>query len=145
VTILQRMPIKAEIEGSGRLSPGTMGYLCALTREAYFDYVHQKLAEAEAKGATRASIAARMGKSPSRLSKILGAPGNWTLDTITELLAAIAKERVVAESTPILVDMQTNSSPDALLADCLGGPTLYKIDITTPLSNAPPKAIYAQA
>lgn len=136
--------MRSEIEGSEPLSPGTLGYFCALTRDAYFDYVHEKLAEAEVAGVKRADIAARIRKSPSRLSKILAAPGNWTLDTITELLVAIAKERVVAASAPILAAKITNSFPEAILTDCLEEQSnLYKI-VRMPIEAAPAPSNIAQ-
>ena len=129
----QKTPVKSEIEGDGRLSAGTLGYLCARNRDAWFDYVHQKLAAAEARGVKRSDIAARLGKSPSRLSKLLAAPGNWTLDTVTELLVAIDREEAVPSSASLLRPKPRNSSSEAILADHCSKQATYKVEIDADL------------
>jgi transcriptional regulator with XRE-family HTH domain len=40
-------------------------------------------------GMTRTELANRMGRSLSRVSKWLSAPGNWELDTVSDFLLAI--------------------------------------------------------
>jgi hypothetical protein len=77
-----------------------------------FDYVHQKLREAEGVGLTRKELANRIGKTPSRLSHILGSPGNWTLDTVSELLIGIASEEIVPQSRKLLGRPPSNFSSE---------------------------------
>jgi hypothetical protein len=38
---------------------------------------------------TKAKLGRRLGKAPARISRLLGRPGNWTLDTISELLVGM--------------------------------------------------------
>jgi len=52
-----------------------------------FNLVH---AELEKSGLTKAELADRTGKGADRIAHLLGAPGNWTLDTISSLLYAIS-------------------------------------------------------
>jgi len=52
-----------------------------------FNVVH---AELEKSGLTKAELADRTGKGADRIAHLLGAPGNWTLDTISSLLFAIS-------------------------------------------------------
>jgi hypothetical protein len=40
-------------------------------------------------GISRATLARRLGKRPEQVSRLLGGPGNWTLDTVSDLLFAI--------------------------------------------------------
>lgn len=84
------------------LPSGVLAYISARNRGHFFDYVHTKLREAEGRGLTRKVLANRIGKSPTRLSHILGSPGNWTLDTVSILLLGIAAEEVVPNSRPVL-------------------------------------------
>lgn len=39
---------------------------------------------------TQRNLADRIGKTPDVVSRLLGAPGNWTLDTLSDLLIAMA-------------------------------------------------------
>ena len=40
-------------------------------------------------GITRAQLARRSGKRPEQVTRMLGSPGNWTLETLTGLLLAM--------------------------------------------------------
>lgn len=40
-------------------------------------------------GITQAELARRLGKKPELISRKIGSPGNWTLDSVSELLFAI--------------------------------------------------------
>ena len=39
---------------------------------------------------TQRNLADRIGKTPDVVNRLLGAPGNWTLDTLSDLLIAMA-------------------------------------------------------
>ena len=129
MTTSTKTPIQSEIEGAGPLSPSALGYLCANTRQSYFSYIHQKLSEAEDSGLRRKDIARRLNKSPGRLSHLLGAPGNWTLDTIAELLVAISREEFIPDSLPILRDRNHNCTNENILEHNLHN--LGKVSINT--------------
>jgi transcriptional regulator with XRE-family HTH domain len=49
-------------------------------------------AACEKEGLTRRELAERIGKDQGQLSRLLSGPGNWTLDTISNLLYAIRAE-----------------------------------------------------
>lgn len=98
---------------SERLPAGILAYLSARNRGAVFDYVHQKLREAEGHGMTRKELANRIRKSPTRLSHILGSPGNWTIDTVSELLIGIAGEELVPTSRKLLEQPRRNFDSEA--------------------------------
>lgn len=56
------------------------------TKLKLFSLVHQRLRES---GITQKQLANRLGKGADRVCRLLGAPGNWTLETISDLLFAI--------------------------------------------------------
>jgi hypothetical protein len=102
VTISQTDALTSELHGDGPLSPGTRAFLGARTRNAFFSFVHDRLRDAKANGLTQAKLAERIGKDPGRLSKTLSSPGNWTIDTIAELLFGISKTEIVPTDRPLL-------------------------------------------
>ncbi|AGB73743.1 hypothetical protein RHSP_79501 [Rhizobium freirei PRF 81] len=76
----------AEPSSDDRISDRTLGYVTQTARDDVFDMVANACVEA---GITRANIARRLGKDPAQVSRLLNTPGNWTIDTIAELLFAI--------------------------------------------------------
>jgi hypothetical protein len=48
------------------------------------------LREFKRSGLTQADLARRLGLGTDRICRLLGAPGNWTLDTASDLLFAIS-------------------------------------------------------
>ncbi len=102
-TTSQKTPLLSELANSDQLSVGALAYLCERTRNQYYNFVMEKFVEAsEKKGLTKSKLARRIHKSPDRVSHILGAPGNWTLDTIAELLAGISTEELRPASVSLL-------------------------------------------
>ncbi len=142
MTISATTSLRSEIEGDEPLSAGVLGYLCARNRDAHFDFIHRKLADAESRGVKRSEIASRIGKSPTRLSHLLGAPGNWTLDTIAELLVAICREEPVPASQLLLREKLTNRSATSTLEECLDEPAVYKWSVREGASLPSPKVEY---
>jgi len=67
--------------------PATLEYMRTRNRMRLFDLVHKELKRS---GITRAQLSRRMGRGLDRISHLLGAPGNWTLDTASDLLFAIS-------------------------------------------------------
>lgn len=73
-------------EGRAKISANTLAYIQTRTRLDLFTLVSS---EFEKSNLSQSDLAARLGKGTDRICKILGAPGNWTLDTVSELLFAI--------------------------------------------------------
>lgn len=82
----QTMSFLAKPVGDDRISERALGYVTEAAREDAFDLVVSACVEA---GVQRAAIARRLGKDPAQVTRLLNAPGNWTVDTISELLFAI--------------------------------------------------------
>jgi hypothetical protein len=51
---------------------------------------------------TQAELARRIGKRPEVVNRMLGSPGNWRIDTISDLLVGIAAEELDPKSVSLL-------------------------------------------
>jgi hypothetical protein len=72
--------------GDTQIPSRSFVYLQTRTKHKLFSLVHEKL---RSSGITQAQLAKRLGKGTDRVCRLLGAPGNWTLETISDLLFAI--------------------------------------------------------
>lgn len=115
MTTSQNDALLSELNGNARLSVGTRAFLGARARNAVFTFIHNKLREAKAQGLTQAQLAERLGKDPGRLSNTLSSPGNWTIDTIAELLFGISKSELVLSDQPLLGRRAGNARATDLL------------------------------
>lgn len=77
----------SEPVGSDPVPPPTLEYMRTRNRMRLFDLIHKEFSRS---GITRTQLAKRMGRGLDRVSHLLGAPGNWTLDTASDLLFAIS-------------------------------------------------------
>ena len=86
----------------GVIPPETLAYLTARTKNRTYDYILRKfLDKAKSDGLTKAELARRLGKRPEVINRLLGAPGNWGLETVAELLAGIAEEELEPNSSSL--------------------------------------------
>ena len=82
----------SEVLNGGRIPLGTLSYFRERFRDRLYDLVLDEFFKQEEKtGLTRADVARRIGRRPEQITRWFGAPGNWTLETVSDLLLAIAK------------------------------------------------------
>lgn len=81
------MSFEFEIKSASPLSVGMLAYFRERQRNRIYELVLREFIKS---GMTRTELAHRMGRSLSRVSKWLSAPGNWELDTVSDFLLAIA-------------------------------------------------------
>ena len=93
------------------LTKAEKAYVRTETRLAIAGAVVRLFEELEKeKKLNQAALADRLGVSRSRVSKLVTAPGNWTLDTVADLLAAMD-----AKLTAVDVKLRSEiPSPNAL-------------------------------
>lgn len=118
MTTFRKTPVKSEIAGDEPLSDYALGYLNERVRNSFYDYVLRRFhTAAERDGLTKARLAKRLGIAPARVTRLLGAPGNWTLDTVSELLVGICREELRPQSESYLERAPRNfQSIDMLLS-----------------------------
>lgn len=91
-------------------SGNDFAYIRTRNRLAAFSVVHKEFNQSEM---TQKQLAKRLGKDEGWLSRLLGAPGNWTLDTAADLLWAISGARIVyAIDYPLAKSRRNDTRPD---------------------------------
>ena len=102
-----RISIKSEIENETRpISQGSLAYFQDRLRTRLYDLVIGELESYKASGKTQAQLAARIGKRADQVSRWLAGPGNWTLDTVSDLLVGLSGAEL-----KMLLDYPTKDSP----------------------------------
>ena len=88
----QKTPFLSEILNGDTIPIGTLSYFRERFRDRLYDLVMEEFLKQEAEnGLTRAEVARRIGRRPEQITRWFGAPGNWTLETVSDLLLVIAK------------------------------------------------------
>jgi hypothetical protein len=110
---------------------GTLAYFRARAKRGAYDLV---IKEFKKSGITQAELARRLGKGTDRICKVLGGPGNWTLDTVSDLLFAISGAvPAYGTSYPLDKAARNNTAPEWLTA-----PDWVKRIQAPPSQPAPP-------
>ncbi len=114
----QRTNFWSEIEDLDEQIPaGKLEYLRERFRNDLYDFVLRKfLEEMESRGLNQAQLATRINYNPSQLNRLLGAPGNWTLKTVSDLLIGISGEALVLQSAKVPGATRRNMGPADHLA-----------------------------
>lgn len=87
MSISQNLSKLSDTDSPEKIPPGVLGYIHARARNQLHELV---LREFRRSGLSKAVLASRLDKEPSQITRWLGAPGNWTLDTVSNLLLAIS-------------------------------------------------------
>jgi hypothetical protein len=81
----------SEIQAGGELIPAKLGYFRERLRNRIHQFILRQFMAKQKEGLTQADIARILGRRPEQIHRWLGVPGNWTLDTVSDLLLAISK------------------------------------------------------
>jgi hypothetical protein len=101
--------------GCQRIEPWEFAYFQARNKSRAHELVLNLF---ENSGLSQADLARRMGKRPEVVSRLLGAPGNWGLDTLCDLLFAISGAEIKYDvQYPLDGAPRNYSLPDWLTAD----------------------------
>jgi transcriptional regulator with XRE-family HTH domain len=76
------------------ISQSKLVYLQERLRGRFFDFLISSFEDARERGLTQAKLARRIRKSPEVVNRLLSAPTNLTLDSISDLLAGINAEEL---------------------------------------------------
>lgn len=94
-------------------------------------------------GITKAELARRLGKGADRVSRMLGGPGNWTINTVSDLLFAIsASEPKWDLIYPLDRPRRNDTRPEWLKDYSWGGDTpLLRVAQGAPTGNTAPSVV----
>lgn len=101
---------------SRELSPNTRAYFAARLRSRLYDLVMGKFREeAQKNDLTRAALGRRIGKRPEVITRLMSAPGNWTLETVSDLLMGISGEELIGTTaSPLAAPAQNRGYQDVM-------------------------------
>lgn len=103
------LTIPSANDRSAPIDAGTFGYFQARNRNRFYDVIVRNFRES---GLSQAELARRLGKRPEVVCRLLGAPGNWTLDTVSDLALAINGSECDLALTPITAKSPRNYMPE---------------------------------
>lgn len=130
MTTSRATTISSEVK-SGDLSLATRAYFQSRLRNRLYNLVISNFRTAESAGLTRSELARRMGKRREIVTRLLSSPGNWTLDTVSDLLLATSGEELdITSSSPF---KHTNRNYDAYF----DGTGSFAADLNDPTRQAP--------
>ncbi len=99
----REIALLSELESIKTVPPAVLSYFQARLKNRLHNFIISKFIEMEkTHGLTKADLARRIGRKPEVITRLLGAPGNWTLDTVSDLLLGIASEELELSSSPIV-------------------------------------------
>lgn len=83
----------SEILEGEKIPLGKLAYFRERLRNQLYELVITEFLDQEkTKNLTRAELARRIGRRPEQITRWLGAPGNWTIDTVSDLMLAMGTE-----------------------------------------------------
>jgi hypothetical protein len=116
-----------------RLTTAQTSYLQAFAQDRAHDMVRELFMNIpREEGVTRAFLARRLGKKPEQITRWLSVPGNWTLNTFADLLAAMGY--VPTFGFQRLQDMQLSNEhhPAVRYGETLFASVVQDQGVTTP-------------
>ena len=91
MTIFPQKSALKEIKGDDPIPESEKAYFSERLRNRIFNLVADEYARQHDKGQiSQVGIARKLAKSPVVINRLLAAPGNWTLSTISDLMLAIS-------------------------------------------------------
>ncbi|GEM_PF-2479778 len=114
MTTSQQIPFLSDVLSGEKIPAGKLAYFRArLTNRFHELFLRQFVTLSKEGKITRAQLAKRIGRKPEQLTRWLGSPGNWTIETFSDLLLGMGYEPMLFVSS--LAEGRTNNiTPPAL-------------------------------
>jgi len=137
------LTIRSEVEQRSP-SAGTRAYFQARTRNKLYDFVLRRFLAEKRNGLTKAVLARRIGRKPEAITRLLGAPGNWTIDTVCDLLLGISGEELLPDArSPLDGPIRNITAVDqATMARVRNHTDAPKTSSTIPIFSSVPVSVF---
>ena len=89
MTISHTPDLFDEIRAGKPIPIGKLAYFRSRLRLEFYDFILRRFLAQE--NLTKAELARRIHRSPDVVNRWLGAPGNWTIDTLSDLLVGMGR------------------------------------------------------
>jgi hypothetical protein len=103
----------SEILGGEPIPKSKLAFFRERFRDHLYELVVDEFLKQERDGLlTKADVARRIHREPAQITRWLGAPGNWEIETVSDLLLAISKaEPKIALSPLNQLNKETEKAP----------------------------------
>lgn len=129
---ISQTSIMSEIANGEVIPEGKLAYFRERQRNRLYDFIVSRFLEKErSEGLTKADIARRLNRRPEQITRWLTTPGNWTIDTISDLMLAICKGEMLFEESRF-INSRRNYIPQ--FPSDVSMPALNVSTSTTPFS-----------
>lgn len=132
----------AEPAGDNKVSQRVLGYVSEMARSDLYNLI---LTAFEDSKLPKNTIAKRLGKDPAWLTRVLGAPGNWTIDTVAELLFAIDGSVLDVDKCWPEREIVSNMSPNDFLTEHMGNSTVMQFRPNRTTTSSGPSTVVIEA
>ena len=119
----QQTQFLSEVVNGQPIPLGKLVYFRQRFLDRLYETVLSEFLEKSARGLTKAEVARRIDRKPEQITRWLGAPGNWTLETVSDLLLAISAAELNFEVCPLADRAPRNFlGPDWILGGAVIAP-----------------------
>ena len=101
MTTLQTDFLSEILAGGGKIPQAKLAYFRERLRNRIHQFILREFIARQRDGLTQADIARALDRRPEQINRWLGSPGNWELDSISDLMLAISKSELDLKAEPL--------------------------------------------
>jgi hypothetical protein len=91
----------SEILAAGKIPKAKLAYFRERLRNRIHQFILHEFMARQQQGLTQADVARILDRRPEQINRWLGSPGNWELDTLSDLMLAISKAELDFKAEPL--------------------------------------------
>jgi len=115
VTTSRTISVWTEFNESSQLSKKELGYFRGRLSNKLYQTVIGEFRKRESARFSKAKLARRIRKKPEQITRLLAGPGNWTIDTVSDLLLGLGFElglSAIPITSPLVSEPENNSQQE---------------------------------